>query len=201
MRFGTVVGALFAVGLAAVVTTYETVPSHNTSATHFDTIIVLGCPVDPDGKASPEERERVMEAVREFQAGRAAHIILTGGAVHNQWNEAGTMARVALGAGVPADALVVEPQARNTIQNIFYSDRIMRQHGWTSAEVVSSPSHLPRAALILKHYPFAWQTHPSHWPPEYAWKRIVPYYLYEAVGTTLLRWFGYRPSPFIPART
>ena len=33
----------------------------------------------------------------------------------------------------------------------------MRSHGWESAEVISSPSHLPRAGLILSHLPMKWR--------------------------------------------
>ena len=139
---------LAAVGLATTTATYKVIPLENTNATHFDTLIVLGCPAELDGSPSAEERERVMEAIREFRAGRAGHMILTGGAAHNQFVEAEVMARMAVAAGVPASAVIVEGKAMNTIQNIFYSDRIMQQRGWTSAEVVSSPSHLPRASLI-----------------------------------------------------
>ncbi len=200
MRVWEALAGVLVVGVAAVVLTYETVPTHNTDATHFDTLIVLGCPADPDGKASPEERERVLAAVREFQAGRAGHMIVTGGAVHNQWNEAEAMAGVARGAGVPEEDVLVEGRARNTIENIYYSNQIMQQHGWTSAEVVSTPDHLPRAALILEHYGFGWRTRAARWPKEFEWKRIAPYYVKEALGTTMLRWFGYRASPFLPAK-
>jgi uncharacterized SAM-binding protein YcdF (DUF218 family) len=185
----------------ATVWSYETVPTHTTNAARFDTLIVLGCPADPDGKASPEQRERVLEAVREFKAGRAGHMIVTGGAVHNAWNEAATMARVAEAAGVPAADIVVEGRARNTIENVFYSERIMQEQGWTSAEVVSSPSHLPRAALILEHYRFGWRTQAAPWPREYTWWRIAPYYVREAAGTTVLRWFGFGREPFLPEKS
>lgn len=200
MRAWVWVGMALLVGTGVVVATYETVPTHNTEATHFDTLIVLGSPADPDGKASPEERERVMEAVREFRAGRAGHMIVSGGPVHNAWTEGDIMARIAVGAGVPAEDVLVEGRARNTVQNIFYSHQIMEAHGWRTAEVVSSPSHLPRTGLILEHWKFGWRTHASRWPPEYERKRIAPYYVYEALGTTVLRWFGYRPSPFLPAK-
>ncbi len=200
MRVWRVAVMVLAVGIAAVVVTYRTVPTHNTEATHFDTLIVLGCPVDPDGKASPEERERVLAAVREFRAGRAGHIIVSGGAVHNRWNEAEAMAGIARGAGVPAEDLLIERRARNTIENIYYSNQMMQQRGWTSAEVVSTPDHLPRAGLILEHYGFGWRTEAARWPVEFAWKRIAPYYVKEALGTTVLRWFGYRRSPFMPGK-
>lgn len=185
-------------GIAAVVVTYETVPTHTTDATHFDTLIVLGCPTDPDGRASPEQRERVMAAVQEYQAGRAGHIIVSGGAAHNQFNEAAAMAGVAEGAGVPAKDVVLEGQARNTIENIYYSHRIMEEHGWGNAEVVSTPDHLPRTGLILEHYKFGWRTHAAAWPREFGWERIAPYYVKEALGTTVLRWFGYKETPFMP---
>ena len=197
---GEAVAGAFLLWVAVVVASYETVPNHTTDATHFDTLLVLGSPSDPDGKPSPEQRERVMEAVREFQAGRASHIIVSGAAVHNEWCEAETMARIAEAAGVPAEDVIVEPKAQNTIQNVFYAHRIMDQHGWKTAEVVSSPSHLPRASLILEHYGFGWRTQPAHWPPEYGAQRIAPYYMYEAMGTTVLRWFGFGQNAFLPKK-
>src|SRR5882757_9415083 len=147
------------IGGAALV--YRTIPSTNTNLTHFDTIIVLGTPARLDGTPSPEQRERTLEGIREFKAGIAPHLIFTGGPAHNQFVEAHTMATLALAQGVPPDAIIEEGQAQNTIQNIFYSQYIMAAHGWTSAEVGSSPSHLPRTALILQHFSMQWSTHPA----------------------------------------
>ena len=145
---------------------YLTIPTRNTDATHFDTIIVLGYPAQHDGTPSPEQRERVLEGVREYKSGVASHIIMTGAAAHNQYVEAHVMAELALSQGVPASALIEESQAQNTIQNLFYSAQIMKQHGWNSAEIVSSPSHLPRAALIVNalnidqpNLSIQWRTH------------------------------------------
>ena len=197
---GEAVAVVFLLWVAVVIASYETVPTHTTDATHFDTLVVLGSPSDPDGKPSPEQRERVMEAVREFRTGRAGHIIVSGAAVHNEWCEAESMARVAEAAGVPIEDVIVESKAQNTIQNVFYAHRIMEQHGWKSAEVVSSPSHLPRASLILEHYGFGWRTQAAHWPPEYGAQRIAPYYMYEAMGTTVLRWFGFGENAFLPKK-
>ena len=62
-------------------------------------------------------------------------MIVSGAAVHNEWCEAETMARLAEAAGVPAEDVIVEPKAQNTIQNVFYAHRIMEEHGWKTAEV------------------------------------------------------------------
>jgi uncharacterized SAM-binding protein YcdF (DUF218 family) len=96
---------------------------------------------------------------------------------------------------------VIEGQSKDTIQNIYYSYKLMQQRGWTSAEVVSSPSHLPRAGLILEHYSFQWQEHSARWPSEYGWRQILMLYEAEALYTTQLRWLGFPASPYLPLKT
>jgi uncharacterized SAM-binding protein YcdF (DUF218 family) len=138
-------------------------PTSNTSLTRFDAIIVLGSPADSDGNPTPTQLARVTEAVHEYERGVATHLILTGGAAANRFVEASIMARTARAQGIPDSAIFEEPQARNTIQNTCFAVRIMKAHGWSSAEVVSSPYHLPRAGLILSRLPLEWRTHPA--PP------------------------------------
>ena len=190
--------ALFAVTLAAAAFVVESIPTANTSLTHFDTIIVLGAPANPDGTPSPEQRERTLEGLREYKAGVAPVIIFTGGPAHNQFVEAHVMATLALAQGVPPDAIIEEGRAQNTIQNIYYSDRIMQAHHWTSAEVVSSPSHLPRTALILQHYQFSWSTHAAPWPAEYTFLQRAAHYCVEAQYCLKLKILGFPASTFLP---
>jgi uncharacterized SAM-binding protein YcdF (DUF218 family) len=193
-------GLLVILSIVVLFATYETVPTHNCNLTRFDTIIVLGSPVLVNGHASPEERERVTEAVKEFKAGRAGHMIFSGGAAENLFIEGQVMASLAEAEGVPADDIVIEGRSQNTIQNIYFSNRIMEQKGWSSAEVVSSPSHLPRAGLILEHYHFQWMEHASRWPPEYSRRWIATVYAEEIAETMVLRWHGFPPTPFLPLR-
>jgi uncharacterized SAM-binding protein YcdF (DUF218 family) len=138
-------------------------PQGNTTVDHFDAIIVLGYPADSDGNPTPEQLARVSEAVREYDRGVAPRLILSGGAAHNHFVEAQSMARVARAQGVPESAIFLEPNAKDTIQNACYSARIMKEHNWGSAEVVSSPYHLPRAGLIFNHLPIEWHNHAA--PP------------------------------------
>jgi uncharacterized SAM-binding protein YcdF (DUF218 family) len=184
--------------IAGAVVVYRTIPTHNTNLTHFDTIIVLGTPANPDGTPSPEQRERTLEGVREYKAGIAPYLILTGGPAHNQYVEAHVMAALAIAQGVLPNAVIEEGQAQNTIQNIFYSNRIMQDHHWTSAEVVSSPSHLPRTALILQHYRMPWSTHAASWPAEYnLWQRAA-HFAVETEYCLRLRLFGFPTTRFLP---
>lgn len=185
---------------------YVELPTRNTAATHFDTIIVLGTPARPDGTPSPEQRERVLEGVREYRAGVAPHLIMTGGAAHNQFVEAHVMAQFAHSQGVPADAILEEGQAQNTIQNIFYSAAIMHSHGWSSAEIVSSPYHLGRTALIAEAFDrrqpplhIDWRTHPAAWPAEEGIAIRALLYWVEAQRCLSLRVHGFPNSRFLPA--
>ena len=129
-RLLAIVLALLFVAILAPVFAYRSIPSANTNLTHFDTIIVLGTPARPDGSPSPEQRERTLEGVREYKAGIAPTLIFTGGPAHNQFVEAHVMAMLAESQGVPPTAIFEEDRAQNTIQNIFYSRRIMDEHGW-----------------------------------------------------------------------
>lgn len=199
--FGAVVFAIVLFGAGI----YLTIPTHNTSATHFDTLIVLGYPANADGTPSPEQRERVLEGVREYKAGVAPYLIMSGAAAHNQYIEADVMAQLARSQGVPASAILEDVQAQNTIQNIYYSARIMHDHGMNSAEIISSPSHLPRAALIVNTLNvdqpslyINWRTHAAHWPHEYSIFREAALYIGEARNCLILRFNGFPSSRFLP---
>lgn len=132
-------------------------PKDNTAQDSFDLLIVLGDPADADGNPSPSQLARVTEAVHEYERGAAPRILFTGGAVANRFVEAQVMARTAEAQGIPATAVLEDPEARNTMENTCNALKIMRSHGWESAEVISSPSHLPRAGLILSHLSMKWR--------------------------------------------
>lgn len=134
-------------------------PASNTSLTRYDAIIVLGSPADADGNPTPAMLARVTEAVQEYQRGAAPRLILSGTAAHNQFVEARVMARAAHAQGIPDSAIVLEPEARDTIQNACYSVRIMKARGWHSAEVISEAYHLHRAGLIFSRLPVEWRMH------------------------------------------
>jgi uncharacterized SAM-binding protein YcdF (DUF218 family) len=131
----------------------------NTSRSRFDAIIVLGYPATADGDPGPLELASVNEAVREYERGVAPRIIFTGAAVANPFVEAQVMAGAAEAQGIPAEAIITEPHARDTIENACYAVRILRDHGWESAEVIANPGHLQRAAMIFSRQRIEWQMH------------------------------------------
>jgi uncharacterized SAM-binding protein YcdF (DUF218 family) len=190
--------AVALVMVAGAAVAYATVPRGNISRPTFDVIIVLGYPTNPDGRASPVERARVMEGIREYRRGKAPVLIMTGGAAHNEHIEADAMANFAIAQGIPAGAILREEKAQNTIQNAWYSVRIMQAHHWNSAEVVSSESHLPRASLIFARFPVEYAMHGAPNPPEAGWLYNCGAFIYEARSTARIRLFGFTASPYLP---
>ena len=184
----------------AAVFVYCTIPSGNTKRSHFDTIIVLGSPTNQNGTASPVGRARVLEGVREYQRGVAPTLIMTGGRAHNQYVEEEAMADFAVAQGVPSGSIVREGQAHDTIQNAYYSVQLMQARGWTSAEVVSSPSHLARASLIFERFPIEFRTHAAPDAPEMGRLYPMAAYVREIEYTDTLRLFGFKPNRFLPTR-
>ncbi len=183
--------------VASVLVRWRSVPRMNTAQKKFDVILVLGVPCNKDGSPSWGQVARTRAGVQQWRDGVAPRLILSGGAAHNSFVEADCMARVAEAAGVPDSAILREGQSQDTIQNIYYSNQILQAHGWHSVDVVSFWNHLPRAALILAHYPLLWRTDVAPFPHWYDYPLAWPRDWGEALYTLRLKRFGFRPSHFI----
>ena len=163
VRLAIAAAALILALLAWAAVERSLAPTSNTSLARFDAIIVLGTPADEDGNPTANQLARVTEGVHEYDRGVAPRLILSGGAAYNRFVEARVMARAAEAQGIPESAILVEGESRDTIHNACYSARIMKAHGWRSAEVVASAVHLPRAGLIFGRLPLEWRVHAA--PP------------------------------------
>ena len=191
LRIVRIFGIMLATAVACMVVLNFSIPMSNTQQQQFDVILVLGNPASADGSIAAIARSRVLEGIEQYRAGVAPRLLMTGGAVQNKFVEAQVMRQFARSQGVPDSAVFAEGESRNTIQNAYYSYKIMQAHGWNSALVVSSPSHLRRASLIFSHYPFAWRVHGAPWPPDYPlWKRIW-FWTSETGYTSYGRLFGF----------
>jgi uncharacterized SAM-binding protein YcdF (DUF218 family) len=191
LRLIRIFAILLATAVASVAVIYFSIPMADTQLNQFDVILVLGNPARMDGTIGPVARSRVLEGIRQYRAGVAPRLLMTGGAVANKFVEAQVMLQFAQSQGVPASALLAETQSRNTIQNAYYSYKIMQEHDWTSALVVSSPTHLRRASLIFSHFPLAWRMDGAPYPPEIPlWKQLW-FWISETGYTSYGRLFGF----------
>ena len=175
---------------------YVTVPTGGQGDGPVDALVVLGTPAGLHGEMNPMQIWRVDEAMREFWKGRAPRVLFTGGPTANRFVEADVMATYARGLGLPEGAILEERRSHTTLQNIAGAAQILRAHGWNSVEVVSSPQHLPRAAVLLDRSGLQWRVHAAP-TPGWSSTQIAIAYIEEAIGTAVLRVFGNRAEPVL----
>jgi uncharacterized SAM-binding protein YcdF (DUF218 family)/glycosyltransferase involved in cell wall biosynthesis len=114
-----------------------------------DAIVVFAGGVGESGKAGGGTQERVQRAVDAYHAGYAPHVIFSSGYLYS-FPEAESMRSVALQQGVPPAAIVLEQRSTDTYQNVRFVDQILRDHGWRSVLLVTSPYHMRRALLVWR---------------------------------------------------
>ena len=60
------------------------------------------------------------------------------------------MRQLALAAGVPDACILLEDQATSTFQSALRCTAILRQHGWSTALLVTDRYHLRRALFVFR---------------------------------------------------
>lgn len=117
-----------------------------------DAIVVLGAAVRKTGEASPALRRRLLHAVNLMREGRSRAMLVTGGLGKYPPTEAEVMKEIALREGIPAEHIFMEQEATSTFESVVLCSRIMRQHGWSTAIVVSDPYHLFRTIVAFRAF-------------------------------------------------
>ena len=62
------------------------------------------------------------------------------------------MTQMALDAGIPSSSIIRENQSGTTFENARYSLMIVKDQGYKSVLVVTSPYHTRRAGIIFHHF-------------------------------------------------
>ncbi|RYZ42332.1 MAG: YdcF family protein [Myxococcaceae bacterium] len=115
-----------------------------------DALVVLGARVLPGGVPSGALVARVEQAAALYHRGVAPRVLLSGGVGVHPPSEARVMWDLAVEAGVPASACVLEEQSHSTDDNARFSARVLRERGWRRVVVVSDPYHLLRARQCFR---------------------------------------------------
>ncbi|MEC0169768.1 YdcF family protein [Paenibacillus graminis] len=92
---------------------------------------------------------RIEDAVELYKSGYAPYLLLSNS--KEITSTSGDMLQTALALGIPDDAILTEDAALSTYQNAKLTLPIMKQHGFTSAIVVSSDFHMRRVKLLFDH--------------------------------------------------
>ncbi|MHA7816762.1 MAG: YdcF family protein [Pseudohaliea sp.] len=114
--------------------------------------VVLGGGIDPPGtRHGPANlnaaADRVLYAAELYHAGRVARLLLSGGASPglSARSEAAVTRELLLALAVPADAILLEEESRNTRQNAAFTARLLRERGIDRILLVTSALHMRRA--------------------------------------------------------
>jgi uncharacterized SAM-binding protein YcdF (DUF218 family) len=155
-----------------------------------DVIVLLGSMVYPGGRVGPSLERRAFHAAALYHRGLAPRVLCTGGIGSYPPSEAIVACSRVVELGVPASAIILEDQARNTEQNAAYTARLMRESRWQSAIVVSDGFHLYRATTMFEQQRIITYPSPAEATtgPMNVVERIVRE-LREAVG---VMWYGLR---------
>lgn len=115
-----------------------------------DTIIVLGAKLIGHAPSAVLAL-RLNEALRLYQGGYAAKIIVSGAkGTDEEMSEAYAMSQFLIEHGVSPERIYLEENSFNTYQNLANSKQIMLENNLDSAIIVSNTSHMHRALLIAR---------------------------------------------------
>lgn len=132
-----------------------------------DVILVLGSAVWPNEQPSPSLRARTERAIELYQQGYAPYLLLSGGLGRYPPEEAEVMRRLAVEAGIPQEAMILDMEAHSTWESMEKARDIMEQEGWQTAIIVSDPFHIERSLLMAGDAGFAAYGSPALDSPTY----------------------------------
>lgn len=116
--------------------------------TPFDYLLVLGYPCEIDGALSDKQQARIASCIHYMNITGCRRIILSGGAVQNEFTEADAMAQ-ALAKQCNSCIIETETKAKNTFQNFQYTKQI---YGKEHILVITSAAHARRAYFFAKKF-------------------------------------------------
>jgi uncharacterized SAM-binding protein YcdF (DUF218 family) len=147
-------------------------PPWNASAGAPDGIIILGGSIDPDvseARGTPVitgAADRIVGGAALARKYPNARIILTGGSaklIFNDAREADYAAMVFDSLGIEKSRLIIERNARNTVENAEFSKALAAPRPGERWLLVTSAVHMPRSVGLFRKIGFAVEPYPVDW--------------------------------------
>lgn len=122
-----------------------------------DAIVLLGGGIDAPARDRPHPdlnaaADRIWHAARLYRAGVAPWIVVSGGSVWGarRQTEAEAMRTLLLDLGVPEAFVILEDRSRTTRENAERTARLAEARDFTRIVLVTSATHMPRAAAAFR---------------------------------------------------
>ncbi|MBX7171347.1 MAG: YdcF family protein [Pyrinomonadaceae bacterium] len=117
-----------------------------------DVAVVLGNTVQSDGNPSPRLQARLDKTIELYQKGFFPNIIVSGGFGVEGFDEAVVMRQYLINHNVPAENIYLDREGKTTNLTAKNSARIMKEHNWQSAMIISQYFHISRTRLAFSNY-------------------------------------------------
>ncbi|MFC1699006.1 ElyC/SanA/YdcF family protein [Candidatus Omnitrophota bacterium] len=114
-----------------------------------DCIVVFAGGVGESGQAGQGYEERVKYAVELYKKDYAKNLIFSSGYKY-AFKEAIMMKSLAVSLGIPDQAIILEDKAKNTYENVKFTQQILKKRNWNQVLLVSSPYHMRRVSLVAQ---------------------------------------------------
>lgn len=115
----------------------------------------------PKPRLNPCLVARVNHAVSLYKNHYAAKILMSGGTdKETNVNEAETMKKIAMQAGVPETDILLEEKSNSTYENFALSQKILNKAGLHSVIIVTDPYHNARASLVASKLQYRYSLSP-----------------------------------------
>lgn len=122
---------------------------------NIDALIVLGFKLNQDGSVPTMLEERLTLCHKIATQFPFTKILVTGGVKQNGITEAGAMAKWLMKSGINKARILIEPDAKSTIENIQFSVKLLTQHRLKNNLIITSACHGHRAHSLFTSYSLA----------------------------------------------
>ena len=144
-----------------------------------EAVVVLGAKAYADGTPSIPLADRVRTACGLYHAGLAPRLIFSGGPGDGAITEPEAMRRMAMGLGVPDEAIILDERGVSTQATIDNTIPILRRIGARRVMAVSNFYHLPRIKMAYQRRGWNVYTVPAE---ESYTLRALPFYMLREVA-------------------
>lgn len=173
----------------------------------YDVVVLLGGTVSAFGASADEVSwgdnvDRLTVTFDLLRSGRARSVIVSGGALRDGIpTEAEFLARQLEAWGISKERILVEVEARNTVENAQRSKALIEARGFRSVLIVTSAFHMPRSLGCFRAVGLDPDTRAvdfrmrapdadAHWLPRVTYLSDVSQVVHELAGRLVYRLTG-----------
>jgi uncharacterized SAM-binding protein YcdF (DUF218 family) len=155
-----------------------------------DAIVVMGA-AQFDGRPSPVLEARLTHALGLYERGLAPLVVVTGGKLPaDRFTEAATSARWLRDRGVPAQAILQDPEGRTSWESLTTVAALLRARDLRRVVLVSDPYHQRRIVGMAGDLGLEAWSSPTRTSPE-ASGRLTTHYVQETLGVAAAHVIGF----------